>query len=445
MLTGEPLPVPKEPGEALVAGTVVHGSSLDLEVLAVGADTQLARMAAMVAQAQGSRAPAQDLADRISAVFVPAILALALLTFAGWAWRGGVAQAWRPAVTLLVIACPCALGLATPVAVMVGIGAAARKGVLVRDAAALEALGQATDLVFDKTGTLTEGRPRLRRVVACGTLKDPDLLRLAASLERDSEHPIARGIREAQGSDLLPVDGFRSHPGGGVSGDVAGTPWRLGNEAFLGLAFPPVDEDGTAVGLANEEGLQGVFILGDRLRPEAPEVVGALRRQGLRLHLLTGDREAPARLMARAAGIEEVIAGVRPEGKLAYLKTLQEGGATVGFVGDGVNDAPALAQADCGIAMGSGAGEQGTGAAMAAAPLVLLRSGLEPILAALALARRTHRVIRQNLGWAIGYNLLLVPLAAFGQLERFGGPMLAGVAMGLSSLTVVLNALRLRR
>ena len=446
MLTGEPMPVPKGPGDTVVAGTVVLGSVLEMEIQAVGSDTQLARMAAMVAQAQGSKAPAQDLADRISAVFVPVILALAMVTFAGWWWLGGgFDQAWRPAVTLLVIACPCALGLATPVAVMVGLGAAARKGVLVRDAAALEALGQATDLVFDKTGTLTEGRPRLRRVVSCGKIATGELLGLASSLERDSEHPIARGIRLAHEGAVLPVEGFRAHPGGGISGAIGGVNWRLGNEAFLGTTFPAMEEDGTAVGLADETGLQGVFLLGDQLRGEAVGVVRELLGQGLQLHLLTGDRASSARAMAAAVGIADVIAEVRPEEKLAQIKALQAQGAVVGFVGDGVNDAPALAQADCGIAMGSGAGEQGTGAAMAAAPLVLLRPGLEPILAARRLALRTHRVIRQNLAWAFGYNLVLVPLAAFGQLERFGGPMLAGVAMGLSSLTVVLNALRLRR
>ena len=445
MLTGEPMPVPKGPGEALVAGSVVHGSMVEVEVLAVGAETQLAQMAALVGQAQGSKAPVQELADRISAVFVPAILVMALLTFVGWWWFGGWALAWRPAVTLLVIACPCALGLATPVAVMVGLGAAARKGVLVRDAAALEALGQATDLVFDKTGTLTEGRPRLQKVVSCGTRSEAELLRVAASLERDSAHPLARGIRAAQAGELLAVENFRSHPGGGISGRVEGAEWRLGSEGFLSLTFPPLGEDGTAVGLADELGLQAVLVLGDRLRNDAARVVEQLRARGLRLHLLTGDREVPARAMADQVGITEVMAGVRPEGKLLQIRTLQQGGAVVAFVGDGVNDAPALAQADCGIAMGSGAGEQGTGAAMAAAPLVLLRTGLEPILAAHELALRTHRVIRQNLGWAFGYNLVLVPLAATGQLERFGGPMLAGMAMGLSSLTVVLNALRLRR
>jgi Cu+-exporting ATPase len=446
MLTGEPLPVPKGLGDALVAGTVVHGSFLELEIQAVGADTQLARMAVMVAQAQGSKAPAQDLADGISAVFVPIILVLALLTFVGWWWLGGgFHQAWRPAVTLLVIACPCALGLATPVAVMVGLGAAAKKGVLVRDAAALEALGQATDLVFDKTGTLTVGRPRLIQVLSIGDRSQDELLQLAASLERDSEHPLARGIRAAHDGALLSVQDFRAHAGGGISGQIDGMEWRLGSEAFLGFAFPPMEAEGSVVGLAAEGRLQGIFLLGDRLREEAASVVAELRRQGLKLHLLTGDRWAPAQAMAAAAGITEVVADIRPEGKLEQLKALQACGAVVCFVGDGVNDAPALAQADCGIAMGSGAGEQGTGAAMAAAPLVLLRPGLEPILAARTLALRTHRVIRQNLAWAFGYNLVLVPLAAFGQLERFGGPMLAGVAMGLSSLTVVLNALRLRR
>jgi P-type Cu+ transporter len=446
MLTGESMPVPKGPGEALVAGSVVHGSVLEEEVQAVGADTQLARMAALVAQAQGSKAPAQALADRISAVFVPAILALALATFAGWWWLGGgFDHAWRPAVTLLVIACPCALGLATPVAVMVGLGAAARRGILVRDAAALEALGQATDLVFDKTGTLTEGRPRLKRVLSLGGRPESELLQVAASLERDSEHPIAGGIRAAGPGTFLEVEGFRVHPGGGLTGRVGGRTWRLGNEAFLGLSFPALDEDGTSVGLADEEGLQGVLILGDRLREGAAGVVGELGRQGLKLHLLTGDREAPAQAMGTAVGIGHVAAEVRPEGKLARIGALQAGGGVVGFVGDGVNDAPALAQADCGIAMGGGSGQQGTAAAMAAAPIVLLRAGLEPILEARKLALRLHRVIRQNLAWAFGYNLVLVPLAAFGQLERFGGPMLAGVAMGLSSLTVVLNALRLRR
>ncbi len=446
MLTGEPLPVPKASGDTLVAGTIVHGSSLDLDIQAVGADTQLAQMARMVAAAQGSKAPAQDLADRISSVFVPVILLLSLLTLAGW-WlaTGTLSQAWRPAVTLLVIACPCALGLATPVAVMVALGAAARRGVLVRDASALEALSRATDLAFDKTGTLTEGRPKLRGILVVGSGSEADFLRIAASLERDSVHPIARGLSEAHQGELDPITEFRAHPGGGVSGTFDGSEYRLGSADFLKVEFPHHGTDSTAVGLACAGELLAVFELGDRLRPEAPAVVARLAATGLRLHLVTGDREAAARTMGVSAGIEKVAAGLLPAGKLSYLQALQAGGAIVGFVGDGVNDAPALAQADCGIAMGSGAGRQGTGAAMAAAPLVLLRAGLEPVWMIHELAKRTARIIRQNLGWAFGYNLVLVPLAAFGQLERFGGPMLAGLAMGLSSLTVVLNALRLRR
>ncbi len=446
MLTGEPLPIPRGAGDSLVAGTVVHGSALQMEVRAIGADTQLARMARLVAQAQGSKAPAQDLADRISAVFVPTILVLAALTLAGW-WvaRGSIELAWRPAVTVLVIACPCALGLATPVAVMVGLGAAARRGILVRDAAALEALGRATDLVFDKTGTLTEGRPRLRSVRPLGAMPETEVLRVAASLERNSEHPIARGIVGGCQGPLPEVSAFRAHPGGGVSGEVEGVGYRLGSGAFLGADLPGAEPDAIAVGLAGPEGLLGVLVLGDRLREEAAEVTARLRGQGLRLHLFSGDRDASARAMAASAGIVSVAAELSPEDKLRRIQALQAAGGVVGFVGDGVNDAPALAQADCGLAMGSGAGQQGTAAAMAAAPMVLLRGGLAPVLEARRLAERMGRIIRQNLAWAFGYNAVLVPLAAFGQLERFGGPMLAGLAMGFSSLTVVLNALRLRR
>jgi Cu+-exporting ATPase len=430
----------------LVAGTIVHGAALELSVQAVGAETQLARMAAMVAEAQGSKAPAQDLADRVSAVFVPVILGLAVITMVGWWWHSGtLAMAWRPAVTVLVIACPCALGLATPVAVMVSLGAAARQGVLVRDAAALEALSQATDLVFDKTGTLTLGRPVLQKVIPLGRLREGDLLRVAASLEQDSEHPIGRGIRSALQGECDQVESFRAHPGGGISGVINGQTWRIGNEAFIGATFPAVDTLGTVVGLAHENEMVGLLVLGDSLRPEAARVATSLISGGMKLHLFTGDREAAAQVVAQLAGITSVKAALTPKDKLDLVAQLQSRGAVVAFVGDGVNDAPALAKADCGMAMGSGAKERGTGAAMSAAPLVLLRSGLDPILHVWVLAQRTRRVIHQNLAWAFGYNLLLVPLAAFGKLEQFGGPMLAGTAMGLSSLTVVLNALRLRR
>jgi Cu+-exporting ATPase len=438
LLTGEPLPVAKGPGDALIAGALVHGGALELRAAATGQDTWLAKLARQVAQAQGSRAPAQELADRVSAVFVPVILGLAALTLAGWWWHAGaLALAWRPAVTLLVIACPCALGLATPVAMAAALGTAARNGLLVRDAAAMEALARITDLAFDKTGTLTLGRPRLLEVIG----PDRDLvLRLAAALERDSEHPVAVGIcAAAEGLPRAEVADFRSYPALGVEGRVEGRDLRLGNARFLGLALPEPPRHGLAVGLAEGGKLLGSLVLADARRPEAEAAVAALASQGLRLHLFSGDQADAAAALAAELGITSVHGGCTPAGKQALIQELQAQGAVVGFVGDGVNDGPALAQADAGISL------PGLEAAQAAAPLNLLREGLEPLLQARRLALRTRRVIRENLAWAFGYNLVLVPLAAFNLLDRFGGPMLAGAAMGLSSLTVVLNALRLRR
>jgi Cu+-exporting ATPase len=436
LLTGEPLPVAKGPGDALIAGALVHGGALEMRAGATGEDTWLARLARQVAQAQGSRAPAQDLADRVSAVFVPAILALAALTLAGWWWHAGtLALAWRPAVTLLVIACPCALGLATPVAMAAALGTAARSGLLVRDAAAMDALARITDLAFDKTGTLTQGRPALLAVTG-----DRDLvLRMAAALERDSQHPVALGIRAAAaGLPAAGVEGFRSHPALGVEGRVEGRDLRLGSAAFLGLELPEPPRHGMVVGLAEGPRLLGTLVLADARRPEAGPATAALAAQGLRLHLLSGDREDAAEDLAAELGIKSVRGGCTPAAKQSFIRDLQARGCVVAFVGDGVNDGPALAQADAGISL------PGLEAAQAAAPLNLLREGLEPLLRARRLALATKRVIRQNLAWAFGYNLVLVPLAAFNLLDRFGGPMLAGAAMGLSSLTVVLNALRLR-
>ncbi len=438
LLTGEPLPVTKGVGDALIAGALVHGGALELRAAATGQDTWLAKLARQVSQAQGSRAPIQDLADRVSAVFVPAILILAALTLAGWWWHtGSLALAWRPAVTLLVIACPCALGLATPVAMAAALGTAARNGLLVRDAAAMEALARITDLAFDKTGTLTQGRPSLLEVIGA----DRDLvLRLAAALERDSEHPVAVGIRAAAAALPKPaVTDFRSYPALGVEGRVEGRDLRLGNAAFLGLELPEPPRHGLVVGLAEGATLLGSLVLTDAQRPEAKDAVAALTAQGLRLHLLSGDRPDAAAALAGELAISSVQGGCTPASKQAFIQDLQAKGGVVAFVGDGVNDGPALAQADAGISL------PGLEAAQAAAPLNLLRDGLEPLLQARRLAVRTQRVIRQNLIWAFGYNLVRVPLAAFSLLDRFGGPMLAGAAMGLSSLTVVLNALRLRR
>jgi Cu+-exporting ATPase len=438
LLTGEPLPVPRGEGDPVIAGAVVHGGALELRAAATGQDTWLARLAGQVAQAQSSKAPAQELADRISAVFVPAILVLALATLAGWWWHtGSLAQSWRPAVTLLVIACPCALGLATPVAMAAALGTAARGGLLVRDAAAMEALARITDLAFDKTGTLTQGRPVL--VAVAGPDRDR-VLALAAALERDSEHPVAKGVRAAAAGLALPaVADWRSHPGLGVEGRVEGRRVRLGQGAFLGLELPPAPPGGLVVGLAQDGVLLGTLTLADARRPEAASAVAALAAQGLRLHLLSGDRPDAAGALAADLGIAQVRGGLAPADKRAYLQELQAQGRVVAFVGDGVNDAPALAQADAGISL------PGLDAAQAAAPLNLLREGLEPLLQARRLALRTRRVVRENLAWAFGYNLVLIPLAACNRLDRLGGPMLAGAAMGLSSLTVVLNALRLRR
>ena len=440
LLTGEPLPVPKQTGDAVIAGALVHGGSLEIEVRAAGRDTWLAKLARQVGEAKASKAPVQALADRISAVFVPVILVLAALTFAAW-WMhsGDISLAWRPAVTVLVIACPCALGLATPVALTTALGTAARNGLLVRDAAAFERLGSISDIAFDKTGTLTLGKPILRET---RILSDDgaDMLRLAAALERDSEHPLAKGIRDAaKGLVLSPVQDFRAHPGGGVSGVIEGRAFMLGNAAFVGVDFPDVPSDATAVGLAEGTKLLGLFILADAVRPDALAAVQALQAEGLRLHLFSGDRPEPVLKLATELGIPEALGGCTPGLKQSRIAELQHEGRTVAFVGDGVNDAPALAQADAGLSL------PGLEAAQGAAPLNLLREGLEPLLSARRLARKTQKIIRQNLAWAFGYNLLLVPLAAFGQLERFGGPILAGAAMGLSSFTVVLNALRLRK
>ncbi|MBS1767830.1 MAG: cadmium-translocating P-type ATPase [Acidobacteria bacterium] len=436
LLTGEPLPVPKAPGDTVIAGALLHGGALDIEVRAAAKASWLSRLADQVAEAQRSKAPLQDLADKVSAVFVPVILAIAALTLAAW-WihAGSLAEAWPPAVTALVIACPCALGLATPVALSTALGTAARNGLLVRDAAAFQKMAELTDLVFDKTGTLTEGRPAL--VESRG---EEGALRLAAALEQGSEHPLAKGVlRAAEGMSFPTVEGFRAHPGGGVSGVVEGRALRLGSSAFLGLDFGPIAPEGTAIGLAEGDHLLAAFRLADAVRPETPALVADLRARGLRLHLFSGDRAESVAAVASGLGLEEARGAMSPEGKRAAIQALQTEGRVVGFLGDGVNDAPALAQADAGLSL------PGLEAAQASAPLNLLRGGFDPMLKGMALAARTRRVIAQNLAWAFGYNLVLVPLAAFGLLERFGGPMLAGAAMGLSSVTVVLNALRLRR
>lgn len=439
LLTGEPLPVAKHPGDKVLAGAIVHGGSLDLRVEAAGSGTWLARLAAQVEEAQASRAPAQELADRVAAVFVPAILGLAALTLAFWWLRTGeLGLAWRPAATVLVIACPCALGLATPVAMAAALGTAARHGLLVRDAAGMSRLAEVTHLLLDKTGTLTQGIPRIVAVAPVPGQAEPQLIRLAAALEQGSEHPLAKAfLAAAEGQELPLVAGFSAHPGGGVAGTIEGRDLRLGNAHFLGRELH--EGAGTVVGLAEGGALLGTFVLADSLRPEALEVIQALQAQGLQLQLLSGDRPQAVAVIARQLHLGVAEGGCTPTDKLERVKKLQESGAIVAFVGDGVNDAPALAQADAGISL------PGLDAIRAAARLNLLREGLRPLQEARTLALRTRRVVIQNLAWAFGYNLVLVPLAAANLLDRFGGPMLGGAAMGLSSLAVVLNAWRLRK
>jgi P-type Cu+ transporter len=440
LLTGEPLPVSKSPGDSVLAGAVVHGGSLDIEVIAAGTGTWLARLANQVAEAKASRPPVQALADRLSAIFVPVVILLSLATFAGW-WlaTGDLAIAWRPAVTLLVIACPCALGLATPVAVATALGTAARQGLLVRDLAALEQLAAATDLVLDKTGTLTEGRPQVREVRVVAEVGETELRRLAAALERDSEHPLAKALRSASPGELPAVSNFEAHVGGGVSGRIGERDLRLGNSAFVGASFDGVPDDMIAVGLADRGRLLGIFLLGDPMRRETPDAVAQLKRDGLRLHVLSGDRQSTVSRFAASVGIDQAVGGLAPGEKAAHIRALQAEGRVVAFTGDGINDAAALATADAGISL------PGLDATAASAGLNLRREGLAPLLDARRLAKKLHVIVRQNLTWAFAYNLILVPLAASGLLERFGGPLLAGAAMGLSSVTVVVNALRLRR
>jgi len=450
LLTGESLPVTRGPGDPVIGGSINGEGWLRVRATAVGEASALARIVRLVEAAQGDKAPVQRLVDRVSAVFVPTVVGVALLCLGGWLVAGaGVEVALVHAVSVLVIACPCALGLATPAALMVGTGAAARSGILFRDAEALERAQAAAVVAFDKTGTLTEGRPTVREVLALDG-DEGRLLALAAAAQRGSEHPLARAILLAAAERGVAVDSphdFRALPGRGVEATVGGSRIRVGSPRFLdelGLERAPLasraeahEAAGATVGWgAADERLLGAIAIGDRLRAGAATAVARLRARGITTVLLTGDNRRAAAAVARELGIERVRAELGPEDKAREVAALRAGGAGVAMVGDGVNDAPALAAADVGFAMASG-----TDVAMHTAGVTLVRADPALVADAVSVSRATVRKIRQNLAWAFGYNVVGIPLAALGYLT----PVLAGAAMALSSVSVVASALLLRR
>ncbi|MGY1715906.1 heavy metal translocating P-type ATPase [Geodermatophilus sp. SYSU D01106] len=448
MLTGEPVPVEVGPGDAVVGATVNAGGRLVVRATRVGADTQLAQMARLVEEAQHGKAQVQRLADRVSAVFVPVVLALALATLGFWLGTGaGLAGAFPAAVAVLIIACPCALGLATPTALMVGTGRGAQLGILVRGPEVLESTRRVDTVVLDKTGTVTTGRMSLVDVAAADGEDDAEVLRRAGALEDASEHPIAAAVATAARERLgaLPaVTGFANEAGLGVRGTVEGTAVVVGRPALVG-ALPPelaaavqrADAAGrTAVAVGWDGAVRGVLVVADTVKPTSATAVRQLRDLGLRPVLLTGDSSAAARAVAAEVGIDDVVAEVLPQDKVDAVRRLQAQGRTVAMVGDGVNDAAALAQADLGLAMGTG-----TDVAIQASDLTLVRGDLRAAADAVRLARRTLAVIKGNLFWAFAYNVAAIPLAMAGLLN----PMIAGAAMALSSVFVVTNSLRLRR
>jgi Cu+-exporting ATPase len=456
MLTGEPEPVRKSPGSAVSAGTTNASGSFVLRAERVGGDTLLAQIVHLVAEAQRSRAPVQRLADRVSAWFVPAVVLTAVVAASAWLAVGPppqLAHALLVAVSVLIIACPCALGLATPMSIMVGIGRGAAEGVLIKDAAALERLERVTTVVVDKTGTLTEGRPGLRRVLAAAGFAERDVLRLAAAVEAASEHPLARAIgagAAAQGVVVPAAEGFASDPGLGVWARVEGRRVAVGNARLMqrervDLSGAPARGDGdaaTPIHVAVDGRLAGLLLVADAVKATTPEAIAALKAAGVRIVVLTGDDARTAAAVAAELGLTEVEANVLPQDKAAVVKRLQAAGEVVAMAGDGVNDAPALAQADVGIAMGTG-----TDVAMESAGVTLVKGDLRGIARAVRLSRRTMRNIRQNLAFAFGYNALGVPLAAGVLYPVFGwllSPVIASLAMSFSSVSVISNALRLR-
>jgi Cu+-exporting ATPase len=459
MVTGESMPVTKQPGTGVIGGTVNGTGAFVMRAEAVGSETMLARIVAMVAEAQRSRAPIQRLADVVAGWFVPAVIAVALAAFAAWALLGpspALAYALIAAVSVLIIACPCALGLATPMSIMVGIGKGAGAGVLIRSAEALERLERVDTLVVDKTGTLTEGRPRVTAVVAAAGWTEATLLPLAAGLERASEHPLAAAVVEAarqRGLAIAEPGDFRSITGKGVTGAVAGRALALGNRVLLqdlGIrtdalesAAEALRRDGaTVLCLAVDGSLAGIIAVADPIKATTADALNRLRARGIRIVMLTGDMRTTAEAVARRLSIDQIKAEVLPEDKSAVIGRLKAEARVVAMAGDGVNDAPALAAADVGIAMGTG-----TEVAMASAGVTLVKGDLLGIARAITLSRATMRNIRQNLFFAFAYNAVGVPIAAGVLYPLFGillSPVIAALAMSLSSVSVIGNALRLR-
>jgi P-type Cu+ transporter len=447
LLTGESVPVEKEPGDEVAGASVNAGGRLVVRATKVGADTALAQIARLVTDAQSGKAPVQRLADRVSGVFVPVVIGIAVATLGFWLGAGeGADLAFTAAVAVLIIACPCALGLATPTALLVGTGRGAQLGLLIKGPEILESTRTVDTVVLDKTGTVTTGRMSLVDVAG-----DPDVLRVAGALEDASEHPIAQAIARAareRVGELPAVEGFANREGLGVEGVVDGhgvqvgrpalmAEWSLSVPEALDAARREAEAQGRTAVLAAWDGeVRGVLVVADTVKPSSAEAVAELKALGLRPVLLTGDNDATARAVAAEVGIDEVIAEVLPADKASVVKRLQAEGRVVAMVGDGVNDAPALAQADLGLAIGTG-----TDVAIEASDLTLVSGDLRAAADAIRLSRRTLRTIKQNLGWAFGYNVAALPLAAAGLLN----PLIAGAAMALSSVSVVANALRLRR
>jgi Cu+-exporting ATPase len=451
MLTGESMPATKRPGDAVFGATLNVSGAFRMRATKVGDDTTLAQIVKLVADAQGNKAPIQKLADRISGIFVPVVLGIAMLTATGWYLAtGDLYQSIIPAVAVLVIACPCSLGLATPTAIMVGTGLGARRGILIKNGEALERGRKIDVVVLDKTGTLTEGKPRVTAVVACDG-GEAGLLGLAASAEQLSEHPLARAIVEAaraKGLPLLSAGNFESLAGKGVEATIGGATVLVGSPRLLkerDIPFSVSDRAAvdrlegnaqTVVAVARSNRLAGLIAIADTLKEDAQSAIRLLHEQGLQTVMITGDNGKAARAIANELGIERVLAEVLPQDKAEKVRALQTEGMRVAFVGDGINDAPALAQADLGIAMGTG-----TDIAIEAGSIVLVKGSPLKLVEALALSRLTFRTIRQNLFWAFLYNAAAIPLAALGWLN----PMIAAAAMAVSSLSVVGNSLRIRR